>query len=121
VQINTVTRPPAEEYAFPAGKAELEKLAPIFGNRAEVIADYCRSRRQGDFAIHREDIVALLRRRPCTVADIVRGLGLHQNEVIKYVDELTAHGVLKTRTRGSALYYIVNESGPRPDSTEPRR
>jgi len=121
VQVNTVTRPPAEDFALPVEKPEMEALAALFGQQAEVIADYRRIHGRPEFAAHKQDVVNLLRRRPCTAQDIAEGLGLHRNEVIKYVDELTAHGVLKTRTRGSALYYIANESGPRPDSTKPRR
>ncbi|MEZ4568258.1 MAG: hypothetical protein R2860_15300 [Desulfobacterales bacterium] len=35
-----------------------------------------------------QEILDMLGRRPCTLADIAGGLGLHQNEVIKY----GAHG-----------------------------
>jgi wyosine [tRNA(Phe)-imidazoG37] synthetase (radical SAM superfamily) len=121
VQVNTVTRPPAEDFALPVEKPEMEALAAMFGQQAEVITDYRRIHGRPEFAAHKQDVVNLLRRRPCTAQDIAEGLGLHLNEVVKYVDELTAHGVLKTRTRGSALYYSANESGPRPDSTKPRR
>lgn len=119
VQINTVARPPAEEYAFPVSKPELEELAAAFGNRAEVIADYRPSHPRADFANRGEDIAALLRRRPCTVDDIAEGLGLHRNEVVKYVNALVADGVLETRLRGRTLYYAVAERRDPPATKTP--
>ena len=119
VQINTVTRPPAEEYAFPVGRPELQELAAAFGHRAEVITDYRPSHPHADFANRGEDITALLRRRPCTVDDIAEGLGLHRNEVIKYVNALAADGVLETRLRGSTLYYAVAERRDPPGTKTP--
>ena len=119
VQINTVTRPAAEEYAFPVGRSELQGLAAAFGNRAEVIADYHPSHPHADFANQGEDITALLRRRPCTVDDIAEGLGLHRNEVIKYVNALAADGVLETRLRGRTLYYTVAERRDPPGTKTP--
>ncbi|MGB2967730.1 MAG: radical SAM protein, partial [Phycisphaerae bacterium] len=105
VQINTVTRPPAEEYAFRVPRADLENLAAMLGDRAEVIADYHPEAEVTGLAARSEDIVALLRRRPCTMEDIVQGLGLHRNEAIKYVNELVARGILETRFRGRTAYY----------------
>jgi wyosine [tRNA(Phe)-imidazoG37] synthetase (radical SAM superfamily) len=119
VQINTVTRPPAEEYAFPVSRAELQELAAAFGSRAEVIADYRPGPEAADFAPQREDITALLRRRPCTIDDIAEGLGLHRNEVIKYVNELVAHSVLETRRRGTTLYYTMAERRNPPGTITP--
>ncbi|HET6441951.1 MAG TPA: radical SAM protein, partial [Phycisphaerae bacterium] len=119
VQINTVTRPPAEEYAFPVGRSELQELAAAFGDRAEVIAEYRPGPEAADFAPQREDITALLRRRPCTVGDIAEGLGLHRNEVIKYVNELVTNGVLETRLRGRTLYYAVAERRDPPGTKTP--
>jgi wyosine [tRNA(Phe)-imidazoG37] synthetase (radical SAM superfamily) len=119
VQINTVTRPPAEEYAFPVGRSELQELAAAFGSRAEVIADYRPSPPHADFANRGEDIAALLRRRPCTVDDIAEGLGLHRNEVIKYVNALAADGVLETRLRGRTLYYAMAERRDPPGTKTP--
>jgi len=119
VQINTVARPPAEEYAFAVNRAELQELAAALGNRAEVIADYPPSHLRADFAGRGEDILALLRRRPCTLDDIAEGLGLHRNEVVKYVNALVADGVLKERFRGGMLYYAVSEPDAPPGTPMP--
>jgi predicted transcriptional regulator len=47
----------------------------------------------------------LLRRRPCSVDDISKGLGIHPNEVVKYVEQLSAEGLLDSEARNHGLYY----------------
>ncbi len=105
VQLNTVTRPPAESFAYSVPQDQMECLAATFGGRAEVIADYQGTHQQREFTAHREDVLGLLRRRPCTVKDIAEGLGLHRNEVVKYVEELAGSRILVTEDSGGEVYY----------------
>jgi wyosine [tRNA(Phe)-imidazoG37] synthetase (radical SAM superfamily) len=113
VQLNTATRPPAESFAFPVPQDQMERLAVAFGDHAEVIADYRGTHQQGEFAAHREDVLELLRRRPCTVGDISEGLGLHRNEVVKYVEELTGEGTIVAEDSGGKVYYKALASAER--------
>jgi wyosine [tRNA(Phe)-imidazoG37] synthetase (radical SAM superfamily) len=105
VQLNTVTRPPAESYAYPVPREEMERLASTFGERAEVIADYRGTHQRPEFAARREDVLDLLRRRPCTTGDIANGLGVHRNEVVKHIEELMARGALATEDSNGEVYY----------------
>ena len=107
VQINTVTRPPAEEFAESVSKEELESIAKVLFHNAEVIADYDRVHKQSDFSVHRHDVLTLLQRRPCSIDDIASGLGLHRNEVIKYVEQLSAEGKITAKQQNQQLYYQV--------------
>ena len=101
VQLNTVTRPPAESFAIGISRERLTKLARMFNPSAEVIADFRGVHGQAEFAASREDILDLLRRRPCSMDDIANGLGMHRNEVVKYVEHLSAEGLLlQTQTEG---------------------
>jgi len=111
VHLNTVTRPPAEKSALAVQKAELERLAAAFGGTATVVADYPATVRQGEFAARREDVLNLLRRRPCTVDDIAAGLGLHRNEVVKYVEELSSEGLIEASTSDGRVYYAATGQG----------
>ena len=56
-------------------------------------------------------IVALLSRRPCTVAGIASGLGLRPNEVIKHLEELRVAGAIEPLPSEGKHYYraIRNE------------
>lgn len=105
VQLNTVTRPPAEQYAAGVSPSRLTELASKFDPPAEVIAEYGAHDQQTDFAASRNEILDLLRRRPCSIGDIAGGLGMHRNEVIKYVEELNAEGLLEESPVGEVTYF----------------
>lgn len=120
IQLNTVSRPPAEDFALPAPKPDMERFAARLGERAEVIADYRGIHLESDFTAKREGVLELLRRRPCTLKDISAGLGIHANEATKYVTELLERGEIAANPRGSRTFYIVLR---RPDrrATLPQR
>lgn len=76
---------------------------------AEVIADFRGVHAQAEFAAGRQDILDLLRRRPCSADDIADGLGMHRNEVVKYVEELNAENLLEESFVDDKRYYKVAE------------
>jgi len=105
VQINTVTRPPAEAFAEPVSEKQLEVIAERLYKNSEVIADYSGVHKQQDFAARREDVLTLLKRRPCSIEDIAAGLGIHRNEAVKYVEELSSEGKIESKPQNQQLYY----------------
>ena len=105
VQVNTVTRPPAEGFAEPVPQKQLQTITEKLYEKAEVIADYSNVHKQQDFSAHREDVLTLLKRRPCSVEDIASGLSLHRNEVVKYVEELSSEGKIEAKPQNQQLYY----------------
>lgn len=105
VQLNTVVRPPAESFAVGVSQQRLVELAAMFTPPAEVIADFSGVHEQAEFAAGRDEILNMLRRRPCSIDEIAGGLGMHRNEVIKYVEELTARKLLVQSSVGGRLYY----------------
>ena len=108
VQLNTVSRPPAEADARPASTASLERLRRRFQGRCEVIAGE-RPATPGGAAAGRDaggEILALVSRRPCTVDGIATGLGLAPNEVLKHLDGLCATGAVRSsRSRRGSFYH----------------
>lgn len=107
VQLNTIARPPAEPYARAASIGDLERWAALFGDNAEVIADAAEVHKAKEFTARREDLLALLSRRPCTVDGIAEGLGIHRNEVVKYVDDLLSNGEITTKTVDGLVHYAA--------------
>ncbi|MBN2474711.1 MAG: radical SAM protein [Pirellulales bacterium] len=107
VQLNTVTRPPAEKYAVGVSTERLEELTSTFRPRAEIIADFRGVHRQAEFVAGREEILQMLRRRPCSIDDIAGGLDMHRNEVVKYIEELNAEDLLEESLTAEKLYYKV--------------
>jgi len=105
VQLNTATRPTAEDYAVMVNRRRMADLAAMFDPPAEVIADYRDVHARSEFQATQESVLEMIQRRPCSLEDIADGLGMHRNEVIKYVEELDAGGLLEKRSSGGRLFY----------------
>ncbi len=106
VQLNTVCRPPAEDYAAGLPAQRMAELAGLFTPCAEVISDFHGIHRQPEFAAGRREVADLLRRRPCTAGDIADGLQMHLNEVAKYLEELAVAGEVESRRVHGLIYYL---------------
>ena len=97
--------PPAESFAEPVPKERLERLAAQLFENSEVIADYRGVHEKQEFISQRDDVLTLLQHRPCSVEDIASGLGLHRNEVVKYIEELLKEGKIEAKAQNQKLYY----------------
>ena len=114
VQLNTVTRPPAEESAVEVSSHRLAELAAAFDPAAEVIASFHSDHGEPEFVAGQQEVFDLLRRRPCSIDDIADGLGMHRNEVTKYIEQLNAQGLLvQSRTAGK-LHYSATSTPSQP-------
>ena len=105
VQTNTVSRPPAESFAEPVPRKQLETITRKLYDKAEVIADYRGVHKAEYFSAKCDDVLTLLERRPCSVEDIASGLGLHRNEVVKYLEQLSTEGKIIAKPFKNKLYY----------------
>ncbi|OPZ85401.1 MAG: molybdenum cofactor biosynthesis protein A [bacterium ADurb.Bin429] len=107
VQVNTVVRPPAKDFALPVSAERLQVLAQQLGENAEVIFDTQHSHDTPSAGTTRLDIINLLKRRPCSLDDIAHGLHMHPNEVIKHLTYLHAHQCVNIVYRRGRRYYSV--------------
>ena len=108
VQLNTVTRPPAEQFAKPVPQPQMVEFAAMFDPPGEVIASFRRKSQEAELAGGMEAVLQLLHRRPCRLQDISDGLGMHPNEVLKYVQRLQAEGLVTSSRIGSGeLFHPV--------------
>ena len=108
VQINTITRPPCEEFAYPVSPDVMAAFARLFGRGASVVSEHRPRRAAGSGTLADGDILALLTRRPCTARGISKGLGLHLGEIIKRLDLLTDRGAATpVRKNGSVFFETV--------------
>ena len=112
VQINTVTRPPAESCARALDEEGLSKAAMILGPKAEVIAASQPQLRAsaGEDGVSAR-IVELLRRRPCTVTGIAVGLGVHVNAVVKHLGQLLRCGGVRATDGPNGRHYVATHRG----------
>ncbi|MFI5341527.1 MAG: radical SAM protein [Candidatus Methylomirabilales bacterium] len=109
VQLNTVSRPPCEDFAYPVPADLLAAYAMFFEPPAEVIADgpITGAAPQPAGRVPDADFLALLRRRPCTAQGVAAGLGLHVAEVMKRLHALTREGRVTCLRRNGLVFYRV--------------
>jgi wyosine [tRNA(Phe)-imidazoG37] synthetase (radical SAM superfamily) len=112
IQLNTVSRPPAEGYACAVSRERLSALKSSFRGIVDIIDESGEedSRQHPLRESRDEDILALLGRRPCTGRDVADGLGVHAIEALKHLDALVASGKVKTVLEGGKVYYFA--AGP---------
>jgi wyosine [tRNA(Phe)-imidazoG37] synthetase (radical SAM superfamily) len=110
VQLNTVTRPPAEDYAIGVSQERLWEIAQVFSPVAQVIVDKLPAPLTHESSVRQEDILELLSRRPCSTDEIAVGLGMHPNEVVKCVQNLLAQGLIQHSFVKHKHYYRVTGS-----------
>ena len=105
IQLNTVIRPPAEEFALPLSPEELEKIRKAFGKNCEIIADFS-SRDQLPQRKNLENrILSIIQRRPVTLLDISTSLGKHPEEILKYLISLIDEGLIRSVPHKDKTYY----------------
>jgi wyosine [tRNA(Phe)-imidazoG37] synthetase (radical SAM superfamily) len=107
VQLNTVARPPAEDFALSVAPEELARLARRFSPRAEVVAERPSRLAHKSRKLDARIVLDLLRRRPCTAEDVARGLGVNRLEMLKRLEALAARGAIATSRHEGEVYYRV--------------
>ena len=109
VQLNTVSRPPAEEFAHPLAEDRMLDLKHLFPRRAELIGGG--SIREMPVPAFRdprvEEILDSLGRRPCTVLDLATGLEIPAPEALKHLDALIVAGAVTTVPLGERRFYLL--------------
>jgi len=106
IQLNTVARPPADEFALAVPREEMESLSRLFEPPAEVIAEY-RAAHKTRRPMATEAVLAMLRRRPCTAEQIAEAFDLQVSEVAKCVGELLKTNKIRENRRQHHSYYIA--------------
>ncbi|MGI5819286.1 MAG: radical SAM protein [Armatimonadota bacterium] len=106
VQINTVVRPAPGGEVERVDNGTLVRARVILGPNATVISSAW-ERDVPEGAEHsREEVLALVSYRPCTVEDVSHGLGMHPNEAIKYLQQLLSEGALRREDREGETFFV---------------
>ncbi|HKK43110.1 MAG TPA: hypothetical protein VJ963_11920, partial [Bacteroidales bacterium] len=109
VQINTLDRPGTIENLRSATQKELKDIKEFWGmDNVEIIS--LAPDRKHITAFRKDTETAILEtiiRRPCTVDDLSHILGLHINEVNKYLDVLDAEGRIESVKGIRGYFYQV--------------
>lgn len=107
VQLNTLDRPGTVEGLRGATRMELQRVMDLWGlENASIIAAGANRK---NIRAYREDmenaILETISRRPCTVEDLISILGIHINEINKYLDVLESDGVIESVRLERGIFY----------------
>lgn len=105
VQINTISRPPAEDFVKAPPRQRLEELAPLFGPKVEIVGGFTGTMEEHEFLAGRVRILDLLQGGPKTLDDIAQRTGINRNEIIKYLETLLNEGLVHSKVRQDLRYF----------------
>ncbi|HHN82117.1 MAG TPA: radical SAM protein [Methanomicrobia archaeon] len=106
VQLNSLDRPGSEEWVEGVSEARLREVAHILGI-GDPIHAYVSRRHIKSYTPEAESrIMQTLKRRPCTARDLADMLGLHENEIHKYLEVLIQEGHVTSKRGTRGVYFI---------------
>lgn len=107
VQLNTLDRPGVIDNIVPASQAALKSIIELWNlDNVEIIAKSSARKENKSFRKDTENaIFETIVRRPCTIEDLSEILGLHMNEINKYLDVLEADGKLIAKRQERGVFY----------------
>jgi wyosine [tRNA(Phe)-imidazoG37] synthetase (radical SAM superfamily) len=110
IHLNTVVRPPSEQWAIPLSLKEMEEIRAFFGERASIISEFDRHPLAASERDRGEEILRILRRRPLSLTDLSEGMGIPQKELEGYIRPMVEEGRIKIRSFGNAIYYEISKT-----------
>jgi len=107
IHLNTVVRPPFEKWAEPLNQKEMEEMRAFFGEGASIISEFDRHPPAVTERDIKEEILKILKRRPLSLKDLSKGMGIRESEVEKYIQPLVSEGKIQARSFGDSIYYEI--------------
>jgi wyosine [tRNA(Phe)-imidazoG37] synthetase (radical SAM superfamily) len=120
IQLNTLDRPGTKEGLLPAPMVQLQEIASsLAGLQVEIIAPpQERSQKKSYRADVESAILETIIRRPCTLKDLAQILGMHVNEINKYLGVLEDAGKVETVEQERGVFYQVPSQESSRDSSQ---
>ena len=111
IQLNTLDRPGIIKGLKAAGRKKLQEIVDFWDlDNVEIIAAVPERR---DIKSYREDVeTAILEtivRRPCTLDDLAKILGIHINEINKYLGVLEDEDKIETIQQERGIFYQIKK------------
>lgn len=112
IQLNTLDRPGVIDGLRPATRGELEAIVSEWEmEHVEIVVPVAEREESKAFRTDVEAaILETISRRPCTIDDIQQILGIHVNEINKYLGTLEESGQIETNRQERGVFYqLVKE------------
>ena len=109
VQLNTLDRPGTESWIEPVSKNRMKEIAEYFKPLpVEIIAKFqSRNKIRSYHKDVEQQIIETIKRRPCTDKDLSEMLGIHINEINKYLSELLHEGSVTTQQQERGTFFCA--------------
>ena len=107
IHLNTVVRPPFEKWAVPLNQKEMEAMRTFFGEKASIISEFDRHPAEVTERDIQEEILTILKRRPLSLTDLSKGMGIREDEIEKYIQPLVSERKIHARVFGDSIYYEI--------------
>jgi wyosine [tRNA(Phe)-imidazoG37] synthetase (radical SAM superfamily) len=107
IHLNTVVRPPSEKSAVPLGQKEMEEIRAFFGKSASIISEFDRHPPMVSEMNIKEEILKILKRRPLSLSDLSKGMGISKNDLDRFIKPLMKEGKVQSRLFGDSVYYEI--------------
>jgi wyosine [tRNA(Phe)-imidazoG37] synthetase (radical SAM superfamily) len=107
IHLNTVVRPPSEKWAVPLNQKEMEEIKAFFGKSASIISEFDRHSPMVSERDIKQEILEILKRRPLSVSDLSKGMGISKDELDRYIKQLVEEGKIQSRLFGDSIYYQI--------------
>jgi wyosine [tRNA(Phe)-imidazoG37] synthetase (radical SAM superfamily) len=107
IHLNTVVRPPSVQGVLPLSMKEMEGIRAFFGEKASIISEFDRHL----LPIHerdlRDEILRILRRRPLSLTDLSKWMGVSQMELKRHLRMMVEEEKIQTHSFGESVYYEI--------------
>jgi wyosine [tRNA(Phe)-imidazoG37] synthetase (radical SAM superfamily) len=108
VHLNTAVRPTAEPNLNRLDIEQLQTIAAQLGPQCEIIADFPTLHHVNLSGKKANDVLSILKRRPCSLNDISSGLSISHNEAIKYIRDLQERGLILSEQKDGVNFFKAN-------------
>ncbi len=107
IQLNTLDRPGTINNIKPATKEELEKIVDTWNfKNIEIVSSVAKRKSVKSYRSDTETtILETISRRPCTIDDLTNILGMHTNEINKYISVLEKENKIEGIRQERGIFY----------------
>ena len=105
IQLNTAVRPTAEAGIKKPSAEKLKDIANQLGQKCEVVADFSPPHHSKHIENKAENLLSMLKRRPCSLNDICSSLGITHNEALKYINHLQNQSFIVSEQQDGITFF----------------
>ena len=108
IQLNSAVRPTAEPNVKRLDAGKLQVIAEELGEKCEVVADTSPAQLGRDVECKAENLLSMLKRRPCSLNDICSALAINRNEALKYITHFQQQGLIHSEEKNGIIFFRTN-------------